>query len=585
MRSIFWKIFGSFLLTIFILSSLILAYSFNTIRSYYYDFSVEDLKNMNFIVRERIYPFFDKGDFQGLDSLIKYLGNNINKRITIIDASGIVLADSRKDPAKLENHLFRPEIQEALKMDMGHSRRFSATIREEMLYVAIPIKMNNKVIGISRVSIFLRDIDALINALSVKILGISILVVVLSLIAALAFLRSITKPLKKLVSASRKVAEGDFLVKVELKNKDEIGNLAESFNYMINEIRNLFAQISSQKEELNSIIAAIREGFVVIDTSGNILLANDKFKEIAESPDVVGSYYWDVLSEDEFESLFNKIREKRGSFSEEIQLKDTFLLCSGGYLESKKEIIIILHDITHLKKLDVIKKNIVSNVSHELRTPLTAIIGFIETLEDEIDDDHRYYLSIIKRHTNRLINIVQDLNLLSELEEKNTKLIFSRINLRDVCDTILKIYENKIHDKNLRLAFTIEDHFPEFEADLFKLEQMLINLIDNAIKYTAPDNGDSKATETGFIRINIFRSANFAVIEVSDNGIGIPKEDIERIFERFYTVDKSRSRKLGGSGLGLSIVKHIVKLHNGEITVESSPNQGTTFTVKLPINP
>lgn len=228
--------------------------------------------------------------------------------------------------------------------------------------------------------------------------------------------------------------------------------------------------------------------------------------------------------------------------------------------------------ITRLKNMEKFKKDFVTNVSHELRTPLTVIKGFTETIECDCSEENRRYASIINRHCDRLISIVQDLLTLSELEEKNIEIKIEEVNVKDLLENTAKIFKQKIADKKLELTLQIETSAETFRANAFKLEQVLINLIDNAVKYT----------EKGWILVAVKRDNSNIVIKVQDTGIGILKDNIPRLFERFYVVDKNRSRSLGGTGLGLSIVKHIVLLHKGTITVESQPGQGTKFTVTLP---
>ncbi|RLE05479.1 MAG: PAS domain-containing sensor histidine kinase, partial [Candidatus Aminicenantes bacterium] len=256
---------------------------------------------------------------------------------------------------------------------------------------------------------------------------------------------------------------------------------------------------------------------------------------------------------------------------EEIELNKKIFLCSFVFIPSKEELIIVFHDITEFKRLEKIKRDFVVNVSHELRTPLTAIKGYVETLEEEVEGEAKRYLEIIKKHTERLINIVQDLLLLSELEEKGLSEAREDVDLKDMVEDVFKIFKQKAEEKNLKLSLVSENK-PVVRGDPFKLEQMFINLIDNAIKYT----------EKGEVLVSLKRADKGVVVEVKDTGVGIPAEHLDRIFERFYVVDKSHSRKLGGTGLGLSIVKHIVLLHNGKIDVESKLGKGAKFTIVLP---
>lgn len=572
-QSIFFKIFISFCLIILMLSTLIFIFSFKTIRYHYIDTLSSDLKNLAYTLKLKVLPLMEGKDLKRLDSLVKEIGKNIKTRITIIAPDGKVLADSEKDPHLMENHKDRPEVKQALRTGVGKSLRFSTTVKKEMLYVAIPIKTNGKFLGILRVSLFLEDINKLLNNLRTKIFGILIFVTLISLIGALVFSKNLSSPLHKLASASKKLANGDFSAKVTFRRKDEVGKLAESFNEMSDKLKSLFDNLSLKQEELNSIIASLEEGLLVLDKNGKIIFFNESFKKFVQT-NPEGKFWWEVLRNPKIGGLIEKAKEEKRISQEEIELNEKIFFLSLVFIHSKEELIIVLHDITEFKKLEKIKKDVVVNVSHELRTPLTAIKGYVETLEEEAEGNAKHYLEIIKKHTERLINIVQDLLLLSELEEKDLTQLKENVNLKEIAKDVLKIFEQKAKEKNLKLNLISEDE-PVIKGDPFKLEQMLINLIDNAIKYT----------EKGEVSVSLKKKNNQVIIEVEDTGIGIPKEHIPRIFERFYVVDKSRSKKLGGTGLGLSIVKHIVLLHNGRINVESNLGKGTRFTIYFPLNP
>lgn len=575
MKSIFSKIFIGITISIVILVAIILSLSFQTIREHYLNTLTIELERINTLFMNDIRDALKNNELDSLNKFITEKAKEIKVRITIIDSTGKVLADSQRNPKFMENHLNRPEVTQALTNGIGISQRYSSTVKEDMLYVAKPIIIDGKTVAVSRVSFFLSHINDLIRELTLKILNISVAAILLNFVILWIFSRSITKPLKKLVIATRRIAYGDFSAKVSLKNRDEIGELANSFNYMIGEINNLFMQVNRQRNELNSIISSIREGFLVTNYIGEIIFVNDAIKKIFKKNIDVGKNYHKVFQDKELVKLFKKVLKKKASINKEIDLGDKYLLCSANYINLKDEIIFIFSDITEIKNLERIKRDIVANVSHELRTPLTAIKGYIETIEEEITDDNiKYYISIIKRHTARLINMVQDLLVLSELEESNKRLEISQFDIKEMLDSVFKLFEQKIKEKNLVLRYEIEEEANQIFADYYKLEQALINLIDNSIKYT----------EEGEVVVSVSARDNAAIIQVKDTGIGIPKEDQDRIFERFYTVDKSRSKKLGGTGLGLAIVKHIIKLHNGDIMVKSSPNKGTRFTITLPQN-
>ena len=572
MRSIFSKIFAGYFAIIAILSFAILFISFEKIKASYINTISTSLINLGTSLEPEVSEFLKANRASDLDTFIKDLGKKINTRITVIDSSGVVLADSLNDPKTMENHKQRPEVAEVLKGQFGESLRYSSTLHENMLYVALPVINNAKLSGILRVSVFLKDIDALLGTLEKSILRITLVIVFVSLIGTFIFSRTLSEPIAKLNNAAGKLAKGDFKARVRLRNKDEIGELAQTFNYMAEQVGSLVAQLGDQKEELDAILSSIQEGLFVIEKDGKISLYNAGAKRIFNESLSKGKFYWEVIRDRQFESIIKRVGTENKNVSGEIELGSMTYLCSVTPLSSKKDMVALLLDITQLKQVNKIKKDLVLNVSHELRTPLTAIKGFVETLEESVGGENKHYLDIVKRHTERLINIVNDLLLLSELEEKDAKLEIERVNMKELIENIAKMFEQRLKEKGLELKLVFDKTETIINVDRFKIEQVLINLVDNAIKYT----------EKGGITISLCKSASKAVVEIQDSGIGIPAKYLSRIFERFYVVDKSRSRKAGGTGLGLSIVKHIVLLHNGDIRVESTEGAGTKFIVELP---
>lgn len=576
MRLLSSKIFAGYLLIIVILTGLILFFTYRNVSNQYVKSITDNLFKINTSLNFAVLEHFETNNLDKLDSYIKKLGKEINIRITIIDSLGNVIADSEHNPLTMENHRQRPELQPVFEgKQYGTAERYSTTVHKEMIYVAKPIFNSSKqFLGAIRVSIFRHDAKQLINKLNLEILQIALIVIVLSLFGVLAFARTLTKPINQISNASRKVAKGDFEVKINIKGRDEIYELAENFNNMTEKLKELFSEVVRQKDELNTIIKAIQDGIVAFDTTGKVLIANRGFCEIISNDDILEKNIYEIIENESLYDIFKEILTNKSNFTKEISINKRHFICSANFIHTKREIVLLFHDITEFKKLEQLKKDFVVNVSHELRTPLTAIKGFIETLEDELQGKFNHYIDIIKRHTNRLINIVQDLLMLSELEQPNTKLITAYVDLDIIIDNVLKIFEQKLKEKNLQIVVNYQKDYPKLYLDTFKMEQVFINLIDNAIKYS----------DSGTIEINCSYDDRFAYISVKDNGIGISKEDQERVFERFYIVDKSRSKKFGGTGLGLSIVKHIVLLHNGEITVESEKGKGTTFKIKLPLD-
>ncbi|MCG2714695.1 MAG: cell wall metabolism sensor histidine kinase WalK [Candidatus Marinimicrobia bacterium] len=506
-----------------------------------------------------------------LDEYVKKLGKRISTRITVIDRSGAVLSDSENDPGKMENHGYRAEIKDAFQGNMGRFIRFSKTMQQTMLYVATPIEKNGNIIAVLRTSLYLSDVDNLLNTLRIRIINITLIVILFVLIGVLIYSNNLYRPVKELVAASRKIADGDFNTRVILKRKDDFKKLAETFNMMTRKLKDSFEEISLQRDQLKTIISSVHSGLFVIDKDDRVILHNDSFKNISKTEEIAKKHYWEVLRDPDLLNLIKNVRQSGNDTTSEINIGSKTYLCSVSHIPANEEIVIIFHDISEIMRLQQLKKDFIVNISHELRTPLTAIKGFVETLEDDFIPENKRYLEIIERHTDRLINIVNDLLLLAEIED-NSQLQIEEVNIAQMQTDLIKLFAEKTDTKNLQLEWEIADELSTISCDPFKLEQVLINLLDNAVKYT----------DKGKIKIRFSQISNNTLIEIEDTGIGISKKHLSRIFERFYTVDKSHSRQLGGTGLGLSIAKHIVLLHNGRIDVESTPGTGTTFSIWLP---
>jgi two-component system phosphate regulon sensor histidine kinase PhoR len=569
-NSLFLKIFMGFLFITVLLSTYFLIFAFRTIKNQYVETLAQNLENLGYPLLVTVLPLYENRQYNELNDRVMELSARVDKRITIIMPDGTVVADSEKNPALMENHRGRPEVIAALEGKVGRSLRYSSTVHTEMLYVSIPMMNSGSVAGVFRLSIYLANIQSLMNDLRFRIFLVLVVVIVLSLIIALFFSRKIIQPIRRLIHGTKLVAEGDFDTKIRVKSRDELKELADNYNFMTAQLKKYMRELSFQKEELNHIISSMEPGLVVLDRDGRIVLSNKSVKKTGKDL-AKGVYFRDAFSETEILELVQKVIDENISVRDEIRIGASYYQITASPIAAIREIVLIFHDITDIRNLERIKRDFVANVSHELRTPLTAIKGYAETIE-EVDEENRQYLEIIKRHTDRLINIVADLLTLSGLEEKDLALQVESVDLGLLLQTVTKMFDTRISKKGLEIECSIPEAVPHVYGDSIKLEQVFMNLIDNALKYT----------EKGRIRITAVRSNGGVDISVSDTGIGIPEKHLPRIFERFYTVDKSHSRRLGGTGLGLSIVKHIVMLHNGSIDVESKKGSGTTFTIRLP---
>jgi len=559
---------------IVLLASLIFLFTFKAIRTFYLDNLEKHLEKLAFAIEDSFRFHLQKKDNVAIDQLAKYLGKKLEARITVIALDGTVLGDSEKDPKKMENHANRPEIKRALQGKKGKSIRFSATLQKNMFYLAIPVYQEKQLVGIIRVSLFTEDINNLLAQIKLRLLELTLVLSLFASLLALLSSRNLSRPIQTLAKAASAIAKGQFKTRVHLNTEDELGQLARHFNKMATQIELLFQELSLEREELKAIMESLRAGLVVLNMNGQIILANRSFKEMIASELIEDRFYWEIIREPALNKFVKTLREKPGHWLQEIPIKNKIFLCSATFVPKRKELVLIFHDLTPLKEIERVKRDLVANVSHELKTPLTAIKGFIETLvEEETDARKKRYLEIVRRHTERLCNIVQDLLTLSALETKKSKLRLETLNFSQLFVEIKDFFSSQLKKKGLSLAINIDPQAETIKADPFKLEQVFINLLDNAIKYT----------EKGGITISITPSGpNHIKITVADTGPGIPAEHLPYIFERFYVVDKSRSRKTGGTGLGLSIVKHIVQLHDGDIKVESQLGKGTKFIIILP---
>jgi len=575
-RSIFLKTFGSYLLIIVLLVSLVLVTAFGFIRSRFLDSQASDQEKLARALEPDILDYLNRNAVAEMEAFFKKFEKQTQVRLTLIRPDGTVLADSQENPERMENHRFRPEVVQALEGRVGRSMRFSDTLRTDMLYIALPMVNDGQVIALLRVSTFVRDIDVTLAGLKGRITETALIITALALLLAFFITRSYTRPIRKMIEASRRVAAGDFGAKVYLRNRDELGQLGASLNAMNDRIRTLFSEVTAQKEEIQGIIGSMEEGLLVVEPDDKIGLANPSFRRIFPVADPEGKYHWEAVRNAKFNDLVQRARREKKAQLDRITLQERTYFVHASYIPKIDHVAVTVHDITDMASLEQLKKELIANVSHELQTPLTSIKGYAETLETEGNAASQNYLKIIIRNTDRLIAIVRDLLLLSELEDIQDKAsapVFEPVDLKGLVDNILKIFEPKARDKGLALTFEAGTGPIAVSGDSFKLEQMIINLLDNAVKYA----------EKGGVTIRLAADMDSAVLEVEDTGVGIPEEHLPRIFERFYVVDKSRSRSLGGTGLGLSIVKHIVLMHKGEINVESEPGRGTKFSVRLPL--
>jgi two-component system phosphate regulon sensor histidine kinase PhoR len=415
----------------------------------------------------------------------------------------------------------------------------------------------------------------------------------LILIIPLAYFlaRSLTRPISELIEKAIQFVSRTFHREVQVSSTDELGSLAKVINEMDIQFRNQMQEMSKEKDYLQTVLKGMMEGVLVVDGRGRILMVNDALRGLLSlSKDVSDKMPLEIIRNAELEGAIRKAIQDGENIALELDLDKTgektievnvvSILPSNKRMDEESEgirgAIAVFHDITQLKQLEKIRQDFVANVSHELRTPLTTIKGYAETLlEGALKEDQAFqFVQVIKRHTDRLTKIVEDLLMLSRIETKEFQLKMEAIPLRDFIDDVFEFVKEPAEKKEISLSRNEIPSSLAVQADRDYLEQILINLLDNAIKYT-PEGG--RVTVSA-----IEKDSKEIQFSVEDDGIGIPKEDLSRIFERFYRVDKGRSKEMGGTGLGLSIVKHLVQVHGGRVWVESQPGKGSTFYFTLP---
>jgi two-component system phosphate regulon sensor histidine kinase PhoR len=560
-NTLFIRIYGGVCVIIATAAAVILLFSFKAIRSAYLDDQAAHLGNLAEVLMPRALVGL-KEKPEALEAFVRDLGPKIRARITVVDPSGAVLADSEGAPERMESHQYRPEVFQALKGETARSVRRSSTVKADMLYMSFPLIEEGKVVGALRVSRFMKDIDGLLAHLRRRIVGTALAVMALVLLAMLFFSRSISGPVGEFITASRKVADGDFEAKVSLRSKGELADFARSFNTMTADLRSMFLASAERREELDSILSSIQDGLLVIDRDERIVLINEKFRAVIADPAAEGRYYWEVVRGTRFTELVRGVKEGRTKASDEVVMKGRSFLCAAAFLPSRERVVVTIHDLSEIRDAERMKKDLVLNASHELRTPLTAIKGFVEALEDRVEGEDKGYLEIIGRNTDRMIGIVQDMMTLAEIEDRSGRLESSDVDMKALAGNVLALFTARAGAQGVRLELKSDPEIPPVRGDAFRLDQMLVNLVDNALK----------STEKGSVTVSLSVQGGDILVEVRDTGIGIPEEHLPHLFERFY----------GGTGLGLSIVKHVAKAHGGRVGVSSRPGEGSTFTIALP---
>ena len=527
----------------------------------------------------------DLSSAQKMSEQLKQIARISGARVTLVDAQGKVFADSEKDVASLENHFSRPEVQEARLRGKGKSIRFSQTVGVDTLYVAISMKSKSQITGYVRLARPLHDVQNAIEQVYQSIFLAMMIAAVIAFVIALFFSYRLATPILALERFTERLRQGDPVETIFLETSDETKKLADNINYLVDELRSQIRLASEEKSKLMTAFTSMTEGVLILDANDKIEFVNSALSNLLDEQygDINGKTLMEALRNVDLQKAFLKFKQTHATVLEEVTLGSiepvilSISISSVHNYPGKEKVMVVFHDVTRLKQLEKIRVDFVANVTHEIKTPLTAIIGYLETIQagaTTSNEDVKKFIDISLKQAGRLNRLVEDLLVISKIELGEIKFHFEEVSIRDAFEGAIPLIEAKAGLKKINIHNNVQENLSCVWADRDRLTQILVNILDNAVKFTQ---------ESGSVFIDAQQKDGNTVLTIADTGIGVPKEEIRRLGERFYRVDRSRSRDLGGTGLGLSIVKHLMIAHGGKMEIESQLGRGTKVSLYFPL--
>ncbi len=522
-----------------------------------------------------------------ISAFVRRAARPTESRVTVIAPDGVVLGDSEVAPAdlgRLENHRDRPEVRAALEGRVGRDLRTSVSVHAPLMYVALPVRDGDRVVAVLRLALPLSAVTSSYDQINRVMLAGGLVALVVACGIGIFVAGRVTRPVVEMQAIARQMSEGQFAVRAPVRSPDELGALGRALNVMALRLREQIHNLETERAKATAILDGMVEGVVAVDGQECILLMNERARAMFGVGPArgEGKPFLEVIRNADLHEIFRSGRTAGGVFRHELRLRsptDRTLRVTAVPLRLAGEdpgLVLVIDDVTELRRLEQVRTEFIANVSHELRTPLTAIQGYLETLLGgalEEREHARRFVEIAFRHTERLGRLLNDLTDLSNIELGKVSLRLAPTPLRPIVDSVLELVAAKARDGEVTLTTEVSEVI-HVQADRDRLVQVLINLVDNAVKYTPAG---------GAVMVRARPTADGRVeVSVSDTGVGIPRADLPRITERFYRVDKARSRELGGTGLGLAIVKHLVLAHGGDLAIDSQEGRGTTVRVLLP---
>jgi two-component system phosphate regulon sensor histidine kinase PhoR len=585
-KRLIWQIFPPFLLIILI-ALIASSWLFSRIlNDFHRDESRRGLEAQGQLIVNQVRPLLATGRTAPLDTLSKILGHKSGTRITIILPDGRVGGDSEESPQLMNNHANRPEVAVALSGSTGEATRYSQTLQQEMMYVALPVYQRGEIIGCVRTSLPISSIIQTLQKSISQIVYSGLLIGFAAALISLWLARRLSRPLEEMKQGAERFAKGELDRRLPAYRGEELGGLSDAMNQMAAQLSERIRTEVRQRNEQEAVLSSMIEGVLAIDNQEKILRLNQATADLLgiDPAKSIGRQVKGVIRKPDLQNFITQALTSPVSIEADMMLlhhgTERSLQAHGtplcGADGQKFGALIVINDVTRLRRLENLRRDFVANVSHELKTPITAIKGAVETLQeytDASDKDNLRFLAIAARQADRLNSIIDDLLALSRLERETetTGIDLSKERLLPILKSAVQACTTAAEARQVKISLSCPENLMiKANAQLF--EQAVINLIDNAVKYS---------DTTGAVLIKGSKAAEKVIIEVSDRGHGIAQEHLPRLFERFYRVDAARSRAVGGTGLGLSIVKHIAQSHNGDVAVQSS-TEGSIFTITLP---
>ncbi len=579
-RSIRWRIAVAFAALLVVCIGGLSIYLSHFFRDTYVKSLRGQLTDQAKLVGDAGEPYFTGGGTESLDALAKRLGEQIDARVTIIAGDGTVLGDSEEeDITAMDNHSGRPEVIEAIAAGTGSDVRRSETLHRDMMYVAAVIAPDGDTVGVARVSLPLTKINAAMGHINVVIALGAFIAAALGILLALQITRITIEPVKKLTSISKDMAEGNLNQQMVATSRDEVGDLARAFNRMAAKLKEAMTLVTAERDRMAIVLESMSDAIFVVDGEGRVTMTNKSAEKVLQVPRdaVTGRHLIEVVRDHEIDALLQQCLKTRTQQTGLVELrsKRQFLGVIATPFQEDNGCLLLIQDLTELRKLETVRRDFITNLSHELRTPVTSLKALAETLHEGAVDQPsvaRDFVGKMNVEVDRLAQMVQEMGDLSRIESGEAPLKRSPVNMAAVAARSVDRLRAQADRAGLHVILEIASGLPSVSADEARIEQVLVNLIHNAIKFTAPG---------GRIGVTAKTDGDKLTVSVSDTGVGISADDLPRVFERFYKVDKARAG--GGTGLGLAIAKHVVEAHGGRIWVESVEGRGATFSFSIPV--